>query len=81
MDVIHMHGQSVILVCLFVVSVFNPAEVGSEGKGYRWKTSSLDDTEEDELAECIWGEMSSNQVTLKILSSFIHYQKNKHPFI
>ncbi|XP_016392857.1 translation initiation factor eIF-2B subunit epsilon-like [Sinocyclocheilus rhinocerous] len=35
--------------------VFNPAEVGSEGKGYRWKTSSLDDTEEDELAECIWG--------------------------
>ncbi|XP_056326828.1 translation initiation factor eIF-2B subunit epsilon [Danio aesculapii] len=34
--------------------VFNPAEVGSEGKGYRWK-SSLDDTEEDELAECIWG--------------------------
>uniref|UniRef100_A0A671RFX5 Translation initiation factor eIF2B subunit epsilon n=1 Tax=Sinocyclocheilus anshuiensis TaxID=1608454 RepID=A0A671RFX5_9TELE len=36
-------------------SLFNPAEVGSEGKGYRWKTSSLDDTEEDELAECIWG--------------------------
>uniref|UniRef100_A0A673L0H2 Translation initiation factor eIF2B subunit epsilon n=1 Tax=Sinocyclocheilus rhinocerous TaxID=307959 RepID=A0A673L0H2_9TELE len=35
--------------------VFNPAEVGSEGKGYRWKTSSLEDTEEDELAECIWG--------------------------
>ncbi|XP_067308252.1 translation initiation factor eIF-2B subunit epsilon [Pseudorasbora parva] len=35
--------------------VFNPAEVGSEGKGYRWKTSSLDDTEEDELADCIWG--------------------------
>uniref|UniRef100_A0A8C2F2Y6 Translation initiation factor eIF2B subunit epsilon n=1 Tax=Cyprinus carpio TaxID=7962 RepID=A0A8C2F2Y6_CYPCA len=35
--------------------VFNPAEVGSEGKGYRWKSSSLDDTEEDELAECIWG--------------------------
>lgn len=35
--------------------VFNPAEVGSEGKGYRWKTSSLDDTEEDELANCIWG--------------------------
>uniref|UniRef100_A0A8C2BD19 Translation initiation factor eIF2B subunit epsilon n=1 Tax=Cyprinus carpio TaxID=7962 RepID=A0A8C2BD19_CYPCA len=36
-------------------SLFNPAEVGSEGKGYRWKSSSLDDTEEDELAECIWG--------------------------
>uniref|UniRef100_A0A671KW41 Translation initiation factor eIF2B subunit epsilon n=1 Tax=Sinocyclocheilus anshuiensis TaxID=1608454 RepID=A0A671KW41_9TELE len=29
-------------------SLFNPAEVGSEGKGYRWKTSSLEDTEEDE---------------------------------
>ncbi len=69
LDVIHTRGQSVILV---VLSVFDPAEVGSEGKGYRWKTSSLDDTEEDELAECIWGEMSSNQVTLKILSSFIH---------
>lgn len=36
--------------------MFNPAEVGSEGKGYRWKTSSLDDTEEDELADGIWGE-------------------------
>lgn len=57
LDVIDMHGQSVILV---VLSVFDPAEVGSEGKGYRWKTSSLDDTEEDELAECIWGEMSSD---------------------
>lgn len=55
-----------------VLSVFNPAEVGSEGKGYRWKSSSLDDTEEDELAECIWGEMSSIQVILKILPSFIH---------
>lgn len=39
-----------------VLSVFNPAEVGSEGKGYRWKSSSLDDTEEDELADGIWGE-------------------------
>uniref|UniRef100_A0A672KM17 Translation initiation factor eIF2B subunit epsilon n=1 Tax=Sinocyclocheilus grahami TaxID=75366 RepID=A0A672KM17_SINGR len=39
------------------LKVFNPAEVGSEGKGYRWKTSSLEDTEEDELAECIWGEI------------------------
>ncbi|XP_066537082.1 translation initiation factor eIF-2B subunit epsilon [Hoplias malabaricus] len=34
---------------------FSPAEVGSEGRGYLWKTSSLDDTEEDELAQCIWG--------------------------
>uniref|UniRef100_A0A672T0Q4 Translation initiation factor eIF2B subunit epsilon n=1 Tax=Sinocyclocheilus grahami TaxID=75366 RepID=A0A672T0Q4_SINGR len=48
--------RGVILGFFFIVlSVFNPAEVGSEGKGYRWKTSSLDDTEEDELAECIWG--------------------------
>uniref|UniRef100_A0A672KL07 Translation initiation factor eIF2B subunit epsilon n=1 Tax=Sinocyclocheilus grahami TaxID=75366 RepID=A0A672KL07_SINGR len=43
------------------LKVFNPAEVGSEGKGYRWKTSSLEDTEEDELAECIWGEILLNQ--------------------
>ncbi|KAM6948414.1 translation initiation factor eIF2B subunit epsilon [Aplochiton taeniatus] len=34
---------------------FNPAEVGTEGKGYIWKASSLDDTEDDELAQCIWG--------------------------
>ncbi|KAJ8011457.1 hypothetical protein DPEC_G00058410 [Dallia pectoralis] len=33
---------------------FNPAEVGSEGKGYIWK-ASLDDTEDEELAQCIWG--------------------------
>uniref|UniRef100_A0A673L6N6 Translation initiation factor eIF2B subunit epsilon n=1 Tax=Sinocyclocheilus rhinocerous TaxID=307959 RepID=A0A673L6N6_9TELE len=32
-------------------SLFNPAEVGSEGKGYRWKTSSLEDTEEDDRAQ------------------------------
>lgn len=35
--------------------VFNPAEVGEEGKGYVWKTSSLDDTEDEELAHCLWG--------------------------
>ncbi|XP_056598541.1 translation initiation factor eIF-2B subunit epsilon-like [Triplophysa dalaica] len=34
---------------------FNPADVGAEGRGYRWKASSLEDREEDELAECIWG--------------------------
>ncbi|XP_017578436.1 translation initiation factor eIF-2B subunit epsilon [Pygocentrus nattereri] len=34
---------------------FSPAEVGSEGRGYLWKTSSLDDTEDDVLAQCIWG--------------------------
>lgn len=35
--------------------VFNPAEVGEEGKGYIWKANSLDDTEDDELAHCLWG--------------------------
>ncbi|KAK1797381.1 hypothetical protein P4O66_008745 [Electrophorus voltai] len=34
---------------------FSPAEVGLEGRGYLWKTSSLDDTEEEELVQCIWG--------------------------
>lgn len=35
--------------------VFNPAEVGQEGKGYIWKASSLDDTEDEELSHCLWG--------------------------
>uniref|UniRef100_A0A3P9H2D5 Translation initiation factor eIF2B subunit epsilon n=1 Tax=Oryzias latipes TaxID=8090 RepID=A0A3P9H2D5_ORYLA len=35
--------------------VFNPAEVGAEGKGYIWRASSLDDTEEEELSHCLWG--------------------------
>uniref|UniRef100_A0A667ZZW4 Translation initiation factor eIF2B subunit epsilon n=1 Tax=Myripristis murdjan TaxID=586833 RepID=A0A667ZZW4_9TELE len=34
---------------------FNPAEVGAEGRGYIWKASSLDDTEEEELSQCLWG--------------------------
>lgn len=50
--------------------MFNPAEVGSEGKGYRWKSSSLDDTEEDELAECIWGEMSAIKYYIQVRLSF-----------
>uniref|UniRef100_A0A8C4I5U5 Translation initiation factor eIF2B subunit epsilon n=1 Tax=Dicentrarchus labrax TaxID=13489 RepID=A0A8C4I5U5_DICLA len=37
------------------LKVFNPAEVGAEGKGYIWKTSSLDDTEDEELSQCLWG--------------------------
>lgn len=41
--------------CVFCSSVFNPAEVGAEGKGYIWKASNLDDTEEDELSQCLWG--------------------------
>lgn len=39
----------------FCLAVFNPAEVGAEGKGYIWKASSLDDTEEEELSQCLWG--------------------------
>lgn len=35
--------------------VFNPAEVGAEGKGYIWKANSLDDTEDEELSQCLWG--------------------------
>uniref|UniRef100_A0A3Q3L6N2 Translation initiation factor eIF2B subunit epsilon n=1 Tax=Labrus bergylta TaxID=56723 RepID=A0A3Q3L6N2_9LABR len=35
--------------------VFNPAEVGAEGKGYIWRASSLDDTEDEELSQCLWG--------------------------
>ncbi|KAJ0058936.1 hypothetical protein NL108_003262, partial [Boleophthalmus pectinirostris] len=35
--------------------VFNPKEVGEEGKGYVWKANSLDDTEDEELAHCLWG--------------------------
>uniref|UniRef100_A0AAQ6I899 Translation initiation factor eIF2B subunit epsilon n=1 Tax=Anabas testudineus TaxID=64144 RepID=A0AAQ6I899_ANATE len=35
--------------------VFNPAEVGAEGKGYIWKNSNLDDTEDEELLQCLWG--------------------------
>ncbi|KAG7330697.1 hypothetical protein KOW79_006919 [Hemibagrus wyckioides] len=34
---------------------YNPAEVGSEGRGYLWKNSSTDDAEEEELTQCIWG--------------------------
>uniref|UniRef100_A0A672KFA8 Translation initiation factor eIF2B subunit epsilon n=1 Tax=Sinocyclocheilus grahami TaxID=75366 RepID=A0A672KFA8_SINGR len=58
------------------LKVFNPAEVGSEGKGYRWKTSSLEDTEEDELAECIWGEMSSLYVSSQLLKKWAPVFKN-----
>ncbi|KAM9332922.1 translation initiation factor eIF2B subunit epsilon isoform 2-T2 [Pholidichthys leucotaenia] len=35
--------------------VFNPAEVGAEGKGYIWKVSSLDDMDGEELSQCLWG--------------------------
>ncbi|XP_034039331.1 translation initiation factor eIF-2B subunit epsilon [Thalassophryne amazonica] len=35
--------------------VFKPVEVGLEGKGYIWKASVLDDTEEEALSQCLWG--------------------------
>jgi len=41
--------------CFFILSVFDPAEVGAEGKGYMWKASGLDDTEDEELSQCLWG--------------------------
>ncbi|KAF3858599.1 hypothetical protein F7725_011800 [Dissostichus mawsoni] len=37
------------------LKAFNPAEVGAEGKGYIWKAGSLDDTEDEELSQCLWG--------------------------
>lgn len=40
---------------VFLDSVFNPAEVGAEGKGCIWKASNLDDTEDEELSQCLWG--------------------------
>ncbi|KAK2821973.1 hypothetical protein Q5P01_022038 [Channa striata] len=35
--------------------VFNPGEVGTDGKGYIWKNGSMDDTEDEELLHCLWG--------------------------
>ncbi|XP_061653733.1 translation initiation factor eIF-2B subunit epsilon [Phyllopteryx taeniolatus] len=34
---------------------FNPTEVGAEGQGYIWKASCLDDTDDEELSQCLWG--------------------------
>uniref|UniRef100_A0A673BCR1 Translation initiation factor eIF2B subunit epsilon n=1 Tax=Sphaeramia orbicularis TaxID=375764 RepID=A0A673BCR1_9TELE len=34
---------------------YRVSEVGQEGKGYIWKASSLDDTEDEELSQCLWG--------------------------
>ncbi|XP_056148845.1 translation initiation factor eIF-2B subunit epsilon isoform X2 [Lampris incognitus] len=36
-------------------NAFNPLEVGTQGKGYIWKAGSLDDTEEEELSQSLWG--------------------------
>lgn len=45
----------VFLFIFFFFLVFNPAEVGAEGKGYVWKATNLDDTEDEELLQCLWG--------------------------
>ncbi|XP_072297127.1 translation initiation factor eIF2B subunit epsilon [Eucyclogobius newberryi] len=37
------------------LKVFNPLEVGEEGKGYIWKANSLDDTEDEVLTHSLWG--------------------------
>lgn len=42
-------------LCVLLALVFNPAEVGAEGEGYIWKASNLDDTEDEELSQCLWG--------------------------
>lgn len=47
-----LHVVNYVFFCL---SAFNPAEVGADGKGYIWKASSLDDTEDEELSQCLWG--------------------------
>ncbi|KAG7227370.1 hypothetical protein INR49_000375 [Caranx melampygus] len=48
-------SQSVVCDKADVKEVFNPAEVGAEGQGYIWKANSLDDTEDEELLQCLWG--------------------------
>lgn len=51
---------------LFSLVVFNPAEVGEEGKGYIWK-ASLDDTEDEELSHCLWGRFVIGLVNIQFL--------------
>lgn len=43
------------LSCVFSPLVFNPAEVGAEGKGYAWRSGDPEDAEDEELAQCLWG--------------------------
>lgn len=43
----------------FLFEVFNPAEVGAEGKGYTWRASNLDDTDDEELSQCLWGRIAN----------------------
>uniref|UniRef100_A0A8C2XQK6 Translation initiation factor eIF2B subunit epsilon n=1 Tax=Cyclopterus lumpus TaxID=8103 RepID=A0A8C2XQK6_CYCLU len=44
------------------LKAFNPAEVGAEGKGYIWKAGSLDDTEDEELLQGLWGKILTRVV-------------------
>uniref|UniRef100_W5MB06 Translation initiation factor eIF2B subunit epsilon n=1 Tax=Lepisosteus oculatus TaxID=7918 RepID=W5MB06_LEPOC len=37
------------------LKAFSAAEVGSEGKGYIWRSSNLTEAEEDELSQSLWG--------------------------
>ncbi|XP_068197192.1 translation initiation factor eIF2B subunit epsilon [Antennarius striatus] len=37
------------------LKAFNPEEVGTEGRGHIWRPSSLDEAEEEELSQCLWG--------------------------
>lgn len=54
-----------VINCFFFSLVFNPAEVGAEGKGYIWKASNLDDTEEEELLQCLWGRRVDSVLSVK----------------
>lgn len=33
--------------------------MGTEGRGFIWSYSSLDDTDDEELAQCLWGKGGS----------------------
>uniref|UniRef100_W5LKI8 Translation initiation factor eIF2B subunit epsilon n=1 Tax=Astyanax mexicanus TaxID=7994 RepID=W5LKI8_ASTMX len=63
---------------------FNPAEVGSEGRGYLWKASSLDDTEDDECPLCIWGKTHTHTHTHTLTHTHTHSKvsgMNQHELI
>lgn len=60
-------------------AAFNPAEVGAEGKGYIWKASSLDDTEDEELAQCLWGSVADFIFFLFFLYWFLTTEPELEP--
>uniref|UniRef100_A0A8C9RR24 Translation initiation factor eIF2B subunit epsilon n=1 Tax=Scleropages formosus TaxID=113540 RepID=A0A8C9RR24_SCLFO len=43
------------------LKAFSAAEVGAEGKGYIWRPVKQDDTEDDELVQCLWGLVLNDQ--------------------